>query len=395
MIERDLRPELERLAALYPVVTLTGPRQAGKTTICKAAFPELPYANLEHTSTRAYATEDPEGFLASYPDGAVIDEVQRVPDLLSLVQVRVDDTGRGLFVLTGSQQPHLTEQVTQTLAGRTALTTLLPFSAPELRRGGWLAGDPFQAALVGGYPRIHERGLPAGEWLDDYTATYLERDVRQVSSVGDLELFRVFLGLVAGRSAQLVGLSSLGNDTGVSHTTARRWLSVLEAGFVVHRVLPWHRNLGKRLTKTPKCYFLDSGLMCSVLGIRTRDQLVNHPLRGAVFETWAVSEISKAFVNRRARPRLHFHREHRGNEVDLVIENAGTLTCVEIKSAQTASASFLKNLRRLRTLVDAAEPSTRVRLVAVYAGHERQDRSDATILPWSQIGEFDWAGEDV
>lgn len=392
VIRRVLTSHLLAAARRYPVVTLTGPRQSGKTTLCRAAFPRKPYANLERPNVREFARSDPEGFLAQFPRGAVLDEVQRVPELLSYVQVLVDERGRaGEFVLTGSQHFGLLATISQSLAGRMAVLHLLPFSLDELGRASKRPHDLFATLLAGGYPRIHDRGLPPGEWLANYVATYVERDVRQVLNVGDLATFQTFLALAAGRVGQLLNLSGLGADCGVSHPTAKSWLSVLETGFIAFRLRPLHRNLGKRLTKSPKLYFYDSGLVCHLLGIRSAAELRLHPLRGAIFESWAVSEIMKARLHRGLAADLFFYRDFRGSEVDVVVGAGPHQIAVEIKSSETFQPGFLAPLRSFASLMRAARAApARLESVVVYGGTTAQRRTEAQVIPWSRIASSDW-----
>jgi uncharacterized protein len=324
VIERLLQPRLLELATRYPVLTVTGPRQSGKTTLSRMAFPGRPYVSLENPAQREFAQDDPMAFLGRYPDGVIVDEIQRVPALLSYLQGIVDeDPAPGRFVLTGSQNLALVDGLSQSLAGRTTLAELLPLSLAEIRRFPDPPEDLDTLLWQGGYPRIYERSLPAHEWLADYTATYVERDVRQLVNVGDLLLFQTFLRLCAGRTGQLLNLSSLADDCGISQPTARSWLAVLEASYVVFRLPPFVANLGKRLVKSPKLYFYDSGLAASLLRIESPRQLQGHPLRGALFETWVVSEIAKAHFHRGRRPQLSFYGERTRLEIDLVLERGG------------------------------------------------------------------------
>ena len=388
MIERTLQAPLVALARRYPVVTLTGPRQSGKTTLCRAAFPAKPYLSLEPPDEREFARSDPRGFLAQVPDGAVIDEVQRVPELLSYIQQIVDAHPRsGAFVLTGSQHLGLVDAVTQTLAGRTALVRLLPLALDEVRRFPNPPEDLSRLLWTGGYPRIYDRGLPAGEWLGNYVATYVERDVRQVLEVGDLITFQTFLRMAAGRAGQLLNLSGLGADCGITHATARRWISVLEVSYVVFRLPAMHTNVRKRLVKTPKLYFYDTGLLCYLLGIRTPEQLEVHPLRGAVFECWAVSEIVKFHLHRGETPNLSFYRDRKGHEVDLVVEGGPELIAVELKAGRTAASNVFDALRRFQ---DADEQGRTQRHVVVYGGDVSQHRTAGDLLSWKDIDSYGW-----
>lgn len=392
MIERTLQPHLIDLAGRYPVVTVTGPRQSGKTTLCRMAFPDKPYVSLEPPTEREYALDDPLGFLARFRNGAVIDEVQRAPDLLSYIQSAVDEDARpGRFILTGSQNLGLMQSVTQSLAGRTALIELMPLGLEEIRRFADPPQTLYSVLWTGGYPRIYERNLPPDEWLAGYTTTYVERDVRQIHNVGDLLQFQTFLRLCAGRTGCLLNLSSLGSDCGVSHTTVRSWLSVLEASYIAFRLPPYHSNLGKRLTKTPKLYFYDTGLVCSLLGIEKPEQLETHPLRGFIFETWVISELAKQFLHQARRPRFYFYQDRTALEVDLLIERGASLTIIEIKSGQTPSSGYFSALESFhKVLSTSKEPAEPTRKVVVYGGMESQDRSRGTLLSWSDLPSRDF-----
>jgi len=393
IVRRNLQDRLTRAAERFPTVTITGPRQSGKTTLCRSAFPDRPWANLEVPDIREFARSDPRGFLAQFPEGAILDEIQRLPDLLSYLQDDVDrQRSPGRWILTGSQNLALLEGVSQSLAGRTAVLHLLPLSLDEVRRFPEHPGSLWEVLWAGGYPRILDEGVPPDEWHSSYAATYVERDVWQVLRVGDLEAFQTFLGLCAGRAGRLLNLSALGADCGVSHNTARSWLSVLETGFLVFRLPPLMRNVRKRLTKSPKLYFYDSGLLCHLLGIREPGQLATHPLRGAVFESWVISEVLKARLHRGLTPGLHFYRDHRGEEVDLVVEEGRDLLAVEIKSGQTVAREFFAALGKFARVLDAAvdwSPRLAGGLL-VYGGEQTQRRSDATALSWSEVADFDW-----
>jgi uncharacterized protein len=389
MIRRSAQPHIEEAARRYPIVTVTGPRQSGKTTLCRAAFPEKAYVSLEAPDVRQYAQSDPRGLLAEFAEGAIFDEVQRVPDLLSYLQVEVDANPQpGRFVLTGSQHLGLLQSVTQSLAGRTNLLALLPFGLDELRRFEAPIPSLFETLWRGSYPPIHDRDLPPQEWLGAYVATYVERDVRQVLGVGDLGAFQAFVGLCAGRTGQLLNLSSLGNDCGITHNTARSWLSVLEAGYLVFRLRPHHRNLGKRLIKTPKLYFFDSGLLCYLLGIREPDQLRHHPLRGAIFENWVVSEVYKTRVHAARQPDLYFHRDRKGHEVDLLVDRGSQVTAAEIKAGETVAADFFAGLDRFAE--SFSDEAASLDSVLVYGGGAPQKRSNARVIPWSDLDAFEW-----
>jgi uncharacterized protein len=391
VIPRDLERELRRRATSYPVVVVTGPRQSGKTTLCRATFPKLKYASLELPDTRRRAVEDPRGFLAEHAAGAVLDEIQHVPDLLSYIQEDVDTRpGRGRFVLTGSQHFGLRQAVTQSLAGRAGILELLPFSWGELRRSPFAPASLFEAMHRGGYPPIYDRDLSAGEWHDNYVATYVERDVRQLLNIGDLLAFQTFLRLCAARTGQLTNLSDLGSDAGVTHNTARSWLGVLEASYLCHRVPPYHRNVGKRLVKAPKLHFLDTGLACYLLGIRTPDELRHHPLRGAVFESWVMSEIVKVYRNRGTTPDLSFLRDTHGLEADGVLRSGLDTIALEAKSGQTLSSDVFDTLDRVAALLADPKGAGGVDKVVVYGGDERLRHRETTTLPWHHVDQHAW-----
>lgn len=392
MVPRLLAQQIESLASRWPIVTVTGPRQSGKTTLCRALFPHKSYVSFEAPDSRAYAETDPRGLLAEHGAGAVLDEIQRVPDLLSYLQVEVDrDPRPGRFILTGSAHFSLLEGVTQSLAGRTALVHLLPLSLPELRQFSEAPGDLFSTLWSGGYPAIFDRAIPPTEWFASYIATYVERDVRQVLNVGDLSAFQTFLRLCAGRSGQLLNLSQLGAECGVSHNTAKSWLSVLETGFIAFRLRPFFTNLGVREVKTPKLYFYDAGLVCALLGIRSPVELVHHPLRGPIFEGWAITEVLKARFASLVTGGVFFYRDRKGVEADLVVERGPTLVLAEIKSGRTlAPETFLALDRAEANLTGRAERSA-LEMVVVYGGEDQQRRSRATALPWPQIHSFPWA----
>lgn len=386
-IARDLTPLLRRAARSSPSITLTGPRQSGKTTLARAVFSDHGYVSLEAPDVRAFAAEDPRGFLARYPNGAIIDEVQRVPELPAYLQGIIDaDPRPGGWILTGSQNLALAASVSQSLAGRTAVHNLLPLTRREVERFAQHPRTLEEAMLAGGYPRIFDEALDPSEWLRSYVATYIERDVRTISQVGDLVTFQRFVELCAGRTGQLINFSDLASDCGVSQPTARAWLGVLEASFIVFRLPPFHRNLGKRLIKTPKLHFYDTGLACWLIGIRTPEQLRSHPLRGPIFETWVVSEIVKHRLNRGETRGLSFYRNRDGAEVDLVIERPSLLTLVEAKSSQTPSASLFDGAIRVQRQLAAVSPPCEI--AVAYGGDESQRRFAGRLLPWDRVHEI-------
>lgn len=380
MIQRNLAPILRQAAGLYPVLLLVGPRQSGKTTLCRSLFADLPYVSLEPLDRRETAIHDPRGFLDEYRRGAVFDEVQHAPALLSYLQEEVDvDATPGRFVLTGSQHFGLTDQVAQSLAGRCGVFTLLPPSWDELQRFPDPPKDLFEALWMGAYPRIHDQRIPPARWLADYLVTYVQRDVRSVLNIGDLLAFTDFVSLCAGRTAQEINLSALGGDAGVSHNTARQWLSVLEAGFLIHRLPAWHSNFRKQIVKAPKLHFIDSGLACHLLDIHEPEQLRHHPLRGAIFESWVAAELLKRQVHAGLPARLRHYRESRGLEIDILLENAGKRLAVEAKSGATVAAEFFRPLEKLR----AQLPDVLAGIV--YGGSEIHSRNGIRAVPWNGI----------
>ena len=386
MITRDLTPKLKEAARTFPSITLTGPRQSGKTTLCRAIFHEHRYTTLESPDIRAFATEDPRGFLAQFPRGAIIDEVQRAPDLLSYLQGIIDDDPvPGRWILTGSQNLSLLESVRQSLAGRTAVYYLLPLTRAEVERFPRFPESLEETLFAGSFPRIFDYDLDPSDWIRSYVATYIERDVRTISNVGNLATFQRFVELCAGRTAQLLNFSSLAGDCGISQPSARAWLSILETGFLTFRLPAFHSNLRKRLVKMPKLHFYDTGLVCWLLGIRTPEQLRNHPLRGPIFETWVVSEIAKYRTNQGETGGLSFYRDRNGAEADLIIEHPSHIELVEAKSADTASSSLFDGINRVRRhFTDLPLPCS---AFVAYGGSQHQRRSRGSLIPWRNLHE--------
>ena len=384
MIPRAAAPLLDEIRSGYPVITLTGPRQSGKTTLARAAFSDKPYVSLETPDEREFAASDPRGFLARWKEGAIIDEVQHVPALLSWIQSEVDAAGTmGRYILTGSQNFSLMAHIAQSLAGRSALVQLLPLSIAELNAAGQLPPDTDSMLLRGGYPALYARALNPARWLADYTMSYLERDVRQITQVHDLAAFQRFLRLCAGRTGQLLNLANLAQEAGVAQSTARAWLSVLEASYIVHLLPPHHRNLGKRVVKAPKLYFVDAALAASLMGIQTAAQIAIHPLRGALFETLIVGEFLKARFNSGYPSNLYFWRDNVGLEVDLLIDEPEGLRPVEIKSSATVTEDLFKGLRKWIAAAGTAARHPRL----VCAGPDRYTRSGIEVRPWQEATE--------
>jgi predicted AAA+ superfamily ATPase len=382
MYDRHLSHTLRRLSASFPVVAVTGPRQSGKTTLVRAIFSDRPYVSLEDPIERAFAQEDPRGFLARFAGGAIFDEAQRWPDLFSLLQGVVDEDPRpGRFILTGSQQFGLLSGVTQSLAGRVGLTRLLPLSLAELPWDDVVQLGLDALMLRGLYPAIHARATAPTDWYASYVATYVERDVRQLLNVQDLSTFQRFLRLCAGRCGQLLNMSALAGEAGISHSTARAWVSVLEASDLVYLLPPYHRNFGKRLVKTPKLYFVDVGLACWLLGIRDAEVLALHPLRGALFETLVVSEFLKSRFNEGQPADLYFWRDNNGLEADLAFEVGANLQTVEIKSGRTVTTDYIRaGQRSARFAGDVA-----LMPWLIHGGDENYERSGVKVLGWRNL----------
>jgi len=375
MIPRTLAKVLKNLAAQYPVVTVTGPRQSGKTTLCRTTFPKKAYLNLENPDVRAFARDDPRAFLNSHSGGAILDEIQRAPQLVSYLQQMVDeDQSAGRFILTGSQQFEVMTSISQSLAGRTALLKLLPLSIEELTGAG-ISLPTDRLLLTGFYPRIYDAGLDPTQALGDYVQTYVERDIRQLVAVKDLALFEKFVRICAGRVGQLLNLQSLGNDVGISHSTARNWLTLLEASFVVFLLQPWHTNLSKRQIKSPKLYFYDVGLASWLLGAENETHINRHPLRGNLFENLIVIEALKYRYHRGKRSNLYFWRDAKGNEVDLLLEQGPDVAAVEIKAGATISEDWFKGLEVFSSRLPAPPKACAL----IYGGTETQQRSKASI----------------
>ena len=384
MIERNIAPVLLQLATQYPVITLTGPRQSGKTTLTRRLFSDKPYVTLEDPDTRRFATEDPRGFLMQFAQGAILDEIQRAPELTSYLQGMVDaDPKPGRFVLTGSHQFELMSQVSQSLAGRTAVLRLLPFTLAEVHRlrGGMASPDLAQTLLTGFYPRIHDQSLDPSQALADYFATYVQRDLRQLAAVQDLQRFERFVRLCAGRTGQLLNLSSLGNDAGVTHSTARAWIDLLQSSYIVHLLPPWFANTGKRLVKASKLYFHDVGLACWLLGLRSAEQVVRDPLWGSLFENFVIMEAMKDRLNAGATAEMYFYRDSEGNEVDLLIPVGTKMHAIEIKAGATINPDYFKGLKTFA----AHQPAVFASGCVVFGGADGQSRSNWPVHAWHQL----------
>ena len=386
MIPRLASARLLRLLQGFPIVTVTGPRQSGKTTLVRTLLPHRPYVSLEAPAQREFARQRPAEFLQQFPHGAVIDEAQHAPELFSEMQGVVDGAGRmGMFVLTGSQNLSLLSSVAQSLAGRTALVELLPLSIAELRAAGRLDAHYAGYLVKGFFPAVYARDLDPHEWLQAFLLTYAERDVRQLAAIQDLGAFQRFLKLVAGRTGQLLNMQSLGNDTGVSDKTVKHWLSVLEACYLIHYVRPHSAHFGKRLIKLPKVYMTDVGLAAALLGIQHESQVMAHPLRGALFETMVVNELHKARCNAGLREPLYFWRDNIGTEVDVVLERGRDIAAIEIKSGPTVSTDAFGALNKWRKYASERGSFGAIHPALVYGGDTRFTRDGMDVMPWSGL----------
>ena len=379
MIKRAVQEKLMLLSGKYPIVTITGPRQSGKSTLAEMTFPDYARVSLEDLDNRDFAREDPRGFIATYPTRTIIDEVQRVPQLLSYLQTHTDKAREtGMYVLTGSQNAELMASVDQSLAGRTALLTLLPFSHQEMKDGGVLPPTANEEIFTGAYPRIYDRDISPPDFYPGYVKTYVERDLRQMKAVGDLMKFRRLLKLCAARIGQLLNKASLAVECGVSAPTVDSWLSILEESYVIHFLRPDWNNFSKRLVKTPKLYFCDTGLACSLLEIRDVGQLDTHYLRGGLFENMVVNEFLKRSYNQGIEPSLFFWRDSAGHEVDLIEYVDGLQHAYEIKSGATLSKDFFKGLNYWSKLSNA----TADRRTVIYGGGRTVSTSDGRAVAW-------------
>jgi predicted AAA+ superfamily ATPase len=385
MIPRAAASTLQRLAQGFPVLVLTGPRQSGKTTLAKSVFSDKTYISLENPDERAFALQDPKRFLQRFPQGAVLDEVQRCPELLSWLQAWVDERGiMGDFVLTGSSQFDLMVGVTQTLAGRVGRVELLPLCADEMATSQKAPADLNTALFQGCYPALYDRDVSPPDWFANYISTYIERDVWQLVAVRNLTQFQTFVKMCAARSGQLLNLTSLGADCGISSVTAKQWLSVLEASYIVSLLQPLHRNFGKRLVKAPKLYFCDVGLAAWLMGIRDATSLDTHAARGALFETYVVSELMKQRLNAGHPRDLYFWRDSAGNEVDVVIESAQGLQAIEIKSGSTFASDWTDGLKKWQKFAgdESIQPSL------VYGGTDSHEREGVQVWGWPALGKL-------
>ena len=381
MVKRKISEILVEMSISFPIVTITGPRQSGKTTLEKMTFPNKNYVSLEDLDTRQFAENDPRGFLAKYPKGAILDEIQHVPSLLSYIQTIVDSKQmNGMFILTGSNQFEYVQSISQSLAGRTGMLKLLPFSYNEIYHGQ----ESTENILFNGfYPRIFDQKIKPELFLSAYLETYVERDVRSLIKLKDLLQFHRFLQLCAGRTGQIINFSNIGNDLGITHNTIRNWISILEASYIIYLLPPYHQNFNKRIIKSPKLYFVDTGLAAHLLGIENSNQLITHPLRGELFETFVVGEFLKYRYNCGKRSNLYYFRDHVGNEVDLVIETGNGNVPVEIKSSQTITAGFFKGLNYFNKISKTSPHS-----ILIINNNIEQERQEHSVIGYPHIEKF-------
>jgi hypothetical protein len=385
MIARLAQKTILRMAEGFPVIAITGPRQSGKTTLAKWTFPEKPYLSLEDPDVMSMAESDPRGLLSGFPHGAILDEVQRAPQLFSYLQTKVDEKIiPGMFVLTGSQQFGLMTGIVQSLAGRVGLVNLLPFSANELASANQLPASLDELLLRGLYPPLYDRNMHPGDWFTGYITTYVERDARQLLNVRDLSTFQRFVRMCAARTGQMLNLSSLASDCGITHNTAASWISVLEASYIVYLLRPHYKNFNKRLTKAPKIYFIDVGLAAWMLGIHALGQIQFHAQRGALFETFVVTEFLKNRFNQGLTSNLYYWRDSKGLEVDLLLEDGERLQAVEIKSGQTIAEDFFSSLRSWSRLAGQENSPSWL----VYGGDTALTNRNISIVPWKNIPLF-------
>lgn len=382
MIYRDLTEKSKQLLQQFPILAITGPRQSGKTTLAMQLCPEHQYVNLELPENQDFAINDPHGFLQAHQGGVILDEMQYAPQLFPYLKHYSDQSGKtGEYILTGSQHFLLLEKITQSLAGRVALLQLLPLSLREIERAGLMPGTPEAFLFAGGYPRLYDKDIAPPDFYPSYIRTYVERDVRQIIKVGDLRLFRQFLAACAGRTGQLLNLNELGNVLGIDAKTVKSWIGILEASFLIFLLPPYHRNFDKRIIKSPKLYFYDTGLACALLNIQSQEQLDAHFAKGALFENMLIAELLKTRYNSGRVPAFYFWRDSNQREIDLLIEEGAQLKAVEIKAGKTITPAYAKNLLAFKQLAHELHPE----LFLLYGGAETQIRRDLQILPWNRM----------
>lgn len=383
IIERQIKDSILRLINKYPILAITGPRQSGKTTLLKELFPDYIYVSLENPDIRSYAESDPNGFLTQYTKKVIFDEVQRVPVLFSYLQTVVDNSGEtGQFILSGSQNFHLMRNITQSLAGRVAIFKLFPFDFQELTSANLLSADYLTCLIKGFYPAMYDKDIPYGVFYNNYIQTYIQRDVSELIAVKDLRLFQNFLALCATRAGQLLNLNSLANECGISQPTAKAWLSALENSYIVFQLYPYHENFSKRIVKTPKLYFYDTGLLCYLLKLKSADVISTHPFKGSLFENMMIAEYVKRMYHKGWLQDIWFWRDAAGHEVDLLVQDGVKMSLVEFKATHTIMPDLFKGLIFLEKIAN----DSHLTKTLVYPGTESQKRTSANVMPWFNFG---------
>jgi len=383
LIEREISKSIQFLLNKYPIIALTGPRQSGKTTLLKSILPDFGYVSLENPDNREFAQTDPNGFLLKYSSRVIIDEVQRVPTLFSYIQTLVDERElMGQFVLSGSQNFHLMQSISQSLAGRVAIFKLFPFDIQELRSANLLLSDYLDNLIRGFYPAIYDREIPSRSFYSNYIQTYIQRDVSELISIKDTRLFQNFLGLCATRAGQLVNMNAMAAQCGISQPTAKSWISALESSYIIFTLQPFHENFSKRIIKTPKLYFYDTGLLCYLLKINNSDQIQTHPIKGHLFENLVIAEYVKRMHHKNAIEDIWFWRDSAGHEVDLVVQEGLYIQLIEIKSTQTISSDLFKGL----IYFESHSNRQFLKKAVVYAGVDAQKRNNGAVIPWLDFG---------
>ena len=383
MIQRAIAKHIVAASKKFPLVGLVGPRQSGKTTLAKALFPSYRYISLENLDNRNFAQQDPRGFLKTYNNYCIFDEIQKVPDLFSYLQEISDQRGIGRYVLTGSQNFLLHRHVSQSLSGRIALLTILPFSIDELKKADIFHDSPETYMYTGMYPPIYDRAIAPSLWYPNYVQTFIERDIRDLLRITQLSTFQVFVKLCAGRIGQILNLSALARDCGITHNTARAWLSLLETSYIAYLIRPYYQNFSKRLVKMPKLYFYDTGLASSLLGIQSADQLSSHYLSGALFENFILTEYLKFKANTLSSVEYYYWRDKVGHEIDLLTETSSTISAIEIKSGRTITTDYTKHLSFFQSIY--TDPHRHLKTNIIYAGEQTQHRNNIKITNWKNL----------
>lgn len=390
MINREQSKHLIESSKYFPVIAILGPRQSGKTTLAKSIFSQHVYVSLENPDTRDLIQKDPRTFFISNKNkyGIIIDEFQNIPSLLSYIQCIVDEEKiPGYFILTGSQNFLMNQNITQSLAGRIAIHTLLPFSINELEKGNMLSKEVEEILFKGCYPSIHSKDMPSNYFYSNYIQTYIERDVRLLIQISDLSVFQTFITLCASRIGQLINFTSLGNECGISDKTARRWLSILETNYIIYLLYPHYTNLGKRIVKSPKIYFYDTGLACYLLRIK-QNELVSHPNKCALFESFIISDIIKHFYNSGERPNIYFWKDKLGHEIDCIIDQVFTVTPLEIKVSRTPTTKFFEGLNYWNNLKSKVQNSNSEQGFVVYSGSQQEPKTYQHLVSWQSINKI-------